>query len=129
MKRPAKHAKPVPSATASAALRASAEAELREFGTQRKARPIMADLYLRAKAQMRARRTNQKTKAATKPPAVDPQRLVHELEVHQVELEMQNAELQAVRDKMEALLEHFTDLYEFAPVGYFTLAADCAIGY
>ncbi len=48
-------------------------------------------------------------------------RLVHELEVHQIELEMQNAELRHARYEMETALEKFTDLYEFAPVGYFTL--------
>ena len=51
----------------------------------------------------------------------DTQRLLHELQVHQVELEMQNVELQEARDKMETLLEKYTDLYDFAPVGYFSL--------
>lgn len=48
-------------------------------------------------------------------------RELHELEVHQIELEMQNEELTEARDKMEALLEKYTDLYDFAPVGYLTL--------
>ena len=43
------------------------------------------------------------------------------MQVHQIELEMQNAELQEARDRMEALLEKYTDLYDFAPVGYFSL--------
>jgi PAS domain S-box-containing protein len=43
------------------------------------------------------------------------------LQVHQVELEMQNAALQEARDRMEALLEKYTDLYDFAPIGYFSL--------
>ncbi|MGB9082242.1 MAG: ATP-binding protein [Desulfuromonadaceae bacterium] len=51
----------------------------------------------------------------------DPLRLHHELQVHQVELEMQNAELRHVRDELETALEMYTDLYDFAPVGYFTL--------
>ena len=41
--------------------------------------------------------------------------------VHQVELELQNAELCETRDKLETTLEQYTDLYEFAPVGYVTL--------
>ena len=54
----------------------------------------------------------------------DVKRLLHELEVHQIELEMQNSELRAARDETEALLEKYSNLYDFAPVGYFTLAAD-----
>ncbi|KAB0663791.1 PAS domain S-box protein [Oryzomonas japonica] len=49
------------------------------------------------------------------------QRLVHELEVHQIELEMQNAELRQARDEIEKALERYTDLYDFAPIGYFNL--------
>ncbi len=51
----------------------------------------------------------------------DTKRLLHELQVHQIELEMQNAELQEARDKVETLLETYTDLYDFAPVGYFSV--------
>ena len=47
--------------------------------------------------------------------------MLHELEVHRVELEMQNAELQKARDDLEAALEKYTDLYDFAPVGYFSI--------
>jgi PAS domain S-box-containing protein len=54
-------------------------------------------------------------------------RLVHELEVHQIELEMQNEELAQSRAEVKALLRQYTDLYDFAPVGYFTLARDGAI--
>jgi PAS domain S-box-containing protein len=43
------------------------------------------------------------------------------LEVHQIELEMQNAELHKARDELEAALENYTDLYDFAPVGYFSV--------
>lgn len=52
------------------------------------------------------------------------QRLLHELEVHQIELEMQNAELQKTRDELEGALTICTNLYDFAPVGYFTLERD-----
>ena len=47
--------------------------------------------------------------------------LLHELEVHQIELEMQNEELRASRRELEALNERYYDLYNFAPVGYFTI--------
>ena len=58
---------------------------------------------------------------------VDVRRLVHELEVNQIELEMQNEELLQARAEREAALNQYTDLYDFAPIGYFTLARDGAI--
>jgi PAS domain S-box-containing protein len=51
----------------------------------------------------------------------DMRRLLHELQVHRIELEMQNAQLRQARDEVETALEKYTDIYEFAPVGYFTL--------
>jgi signal transduction histidine kinase len=51
----------------------------------------------------------------------EPQRLLQELQVHQVELEMQNAELRQARDELETTLGKYTDLYDFAPVAYFTI--------
>jgi PAS domain S-box-containing protein len=82
-----------------------------------KAKP--AALRDRAEARLR-KKPSSKT-------AAEPQRVLHELQVHQVELEMQNAELQETRDRLEALLEQYTDLYDFAPVGYFTLTAEGVI--
>jgi signal transduction histidine kinase/CheY-like chemotaxis protein len=54
-------------------------------------------------------------------PEPDPNRLLHELRVHQVELEMQNEELRRNRDEHEFLLSQYTDLYDFSPVSYFSL--------
>jgi PAS domain S-box-containing protein len=53
--------------------------------------------------------------------AVDAQRLLHELQVHQIEVEMQNEELRHAIDEKEAMEALYRDLYEFAPVGYFNL--------
>lgn len=51
----------------------------------------------------------------------DPKKLHHELQVHQIELEMQNSELRQARDHLEEALEQYTDIYDFAPLGYLTL--------
>ncbi|WP_183360617.1 sensor histidine kinase [Geomonas limicola] len=47
--------------------------------------------------------------------------LVSTLELHQIELEQQNQELRQARQDMEQLLKQYTELYDLAPVGYFTL--------
>lgn len=54
-------------------------------------------------------------------PETESARILQELEVYQVELEMQNEELRKARDEMEASLEKYSDLYDFAPIGYLTL--------
>ena len=48
-------------------------------------------------------------------------RLIHELAVHQIELEIQQQELKESREELEKSLERYTDLYDFAPLGYLTL--------
>jgi PAS domain-containing protein len=62
-------------------------------------------------------------KQAPLPPEAckDPQRLIHELRVHQIELEMQNELLTETLASVNALRAKYQDLYDFAPVGYFTL--------
>lgn len=53
---------------------------------------------------------------------LDARRLLQELEIHQIELEMQNLELQQARSAAEKAHRFYRDLYDFAPVGYFTLS-------
>lgn len=54
----------------------------------------------------------------------DEKRLMHELSVHQIELQMQNEELRRANEKAETALRKYTLLYDFSPMGYFTLDAE-----
>tara|TARA_R110001592_G_scaffold181747_1_gene424591 strand:+ start:9554 stop:12154 length:2601 start_codon:yes stop_codon:yes gene_type:complete len=54
----------------------------------------------------------------------DPLRLLQELQVHKIELESQNEALLVARNNAESAAASFTDLYNFAPVGYLTLNTD-----
>jgi len=113
---------------AKAASRPSRTApERRELLDQKTQRPQLADLYHRAEVLLRTPRKGRKSTPGAATPETDPQRLLHELEVHQIELELQNAELRQTRDELEAALENYTDLYDFAPAGYFTLSPDGTI--
>jgi len=47
---------------------------------------------------------------------------IHELRVHQIELEMQNEELRRAQGELEAARARYFDLYDLAPIGYFTVS-------
>ncbi len=55
------------------------------------------------------------------------EQVIHELRVHQIELELQNEELRRTQESLERARAKYFDLYELAPVGYFTLREDGAI--
>ncbi|MDP1768892.1 MAG: PAS domain S-box protein [Nitrospirota bacterium] len=54
-------------------------------------------------------------------PVKDVQQLVSELQVHQIELEMQNEELRQTQAELGSARDRYVDLYDFSPIGYLTL--------
>ena len=72
----------------------------------------------------RAERRRLVTQAPSPETPAAMQQLVQELQVHQIELEMQYEELLVAQAEAEASRVQYQDLYEFAPVGYCTLAPD-----
>ncbi len=67
---------------------------------------------------------SEKTSASTPSEEADVRKLLHELQVHQIELEMQNEELHTAQLELETSRDRYADLYDFAPVGYCTINAE-----
>jgi len=81
------------------------------------------DLRQRAEKQLKSKASE----ATYRRTGEEAQRLAHELAVHQIQLEMQNEELRQARNDVENALVMYTDLYDFAPVGYFSLDRSAVI--
>lgn len=77
-----------------------------------------AEAGLQAEARQRLAGQPWKSESA---PETDSLRLIHELRVHQIELEMQNEVLTETLANVNALRTKYLDLYDSAPVGYLTL--------
>ena len=93
---------------------------LRDAGRKDSAGPAVAEPALRQRAEEQVQGMGVEDVGMLSPEAA--QQLVHELRVHQIELEMQNEELRRMQEVLEASRARYFDLYDLAPVGYFTLS-------
>ncbi|MBI5687453.1 MAG: PAS domain S-box protein [Verrucomicrobia bacterium] len=73
---------------------------------------------------LRAKAEKQLARSKRPAPAETPQEVIHELQVHQIELEMQNEELKQAHNALEESRDKYFNLYDFSPIGYFTLTCD-----
>jgi len=80
---------------------------------------------LRHEAEARVARLLGRPRGVADPESME--RLVHELGVHQIEIEMQNEELRRAQAALEASRDRYVDLYEQAPVGYVTFDLDSVV--
>jgi PAS domain S-box-containing protein len=97
--------------------------ERRETAMKEKnnSRSDAAELRRRAEERLKERQESKRPGREVPGATEGAERLIQELQIHQIELEMQNEELRKSRVEVEALLDQYTDLYDFAPAGYFTL--------
>lgn len=86
--------------------------------TKSKPRAEQKSRQLRARAEKKLAEDSQGVQYA---PVEDVQKLIHELRVHQIELEIQNDELRGTQAALEQSRKRYHELYDFAPVGYFCL--------
>ena len=75
---------------------------------------------LRRRAEKKAVAVKEKATLSLSPE--ETRRTLHELRVHQIELEMQNEELLRVQAELESARARYFDLYDLAPIGYFTIS-------
>ncbi|NQX00493.1 PAS domain S-box protein [bacterium] len=83
--------------------------------------PTPAEKLRREAEAIQLERTAGAPEPATESSPHEMRRLLHELQVHQIELEMQNEELRRGQWEIEAARARYFDLYDLAPVGYLTL--------
>lgn len=90
---------------------------------KRRAPRIDDPAALREQAEAFARKEAAQASNPLSPPAPeDAQRALHELQVHQIELRMQNEELRRAERELEASWARYFELYDLAPVGYLILS-------
>jgi PAS domain S-box-containing protein len=80
----------------------------------------IAALRRRAEEKLQGKQKGLQKEMDARGEQLEAQRLVHELQVHQIELEMQNDELRRALSEIEESQARYLNLYDFSPTGYFT---------
>ena len=84
--------------------------------------PLVTAAELRSRAEAAfAAQVAAAPETQTAPPPETTRTLLHELQVHQIELEMQNEELRRAQGELEDSHASYFDLYDLAPIGYCTI--------
>lgn len=98
-----------------------AEDKKQKKGVKKPSKPLTpktAGADIRKEAEKRLRLT---TVHSDNLSPMDMKKLVHELQVHQIELEMQNEEIRNAQDDLEKSRSRYADLYDFSPISYLTI--------
>jgi PAS domain S-box-containing protein len=105
--------------TAERKAESEARKKMEDALREREARESAHDTELRRRAQKHMNVIN----AGSCPSELgaDTQKLLQELQIYQIELEMQNEELMRRKEAADALMATYLDIYDFAPIGYLTL--------
>ncbi|MEI6061623.1 MAG: PAS domain S-box protein [Bacteroidota bacterium] len=99
---------------------------LQELYTSLNKKPEPADSFpIRKKAEALYEKKRKET--AVEISEAESKKLLHEFEVHQIELELINEELMLAREQAETAKDNYIRMYDFAPTGYFTLSDTCKI--
>jgi PAS domain S-box-containing protein len=89
-----------------------------------KAEELLKMKLSKTESQLSETEIQNRLKAGAQISETDILRLVHELEVHRIELRLENEELRLAMEQAETSSKKYTELYDFAPSGYFSLSQE-----
>ncbi|MCX6162147.1 MAG: PAS domain S-box protein, partial [Ignavibacteriae bacterium] len=91
---------------------------------RKKAEELLKKKPVKSVSKLSETETKKPSKAGAQISKADTQRLIHELEVYKVELELENEELRLAKEQAETSSKKYAELFDFAPTGYFSLSKE-----